>query len=128
MRQEEKSVQLWIIAFAVVIVIGLVSTMSLFFYSFTDFGTIISEQIELDNATVALWKNDEDRMIKLTFSDIREETTENYTVSLLNKRGKVLKSFDTVIEYSYENMKEYEYKVDFDLDDIYYYKIEKNPD
>ena len=123
-----KNVQKWLIVFVIVIMIGLCSTASLFFYSFVDRGTPVSESIMLENASVALLQNEEENLIKLEFSNISAEIEESYTLSLINKQGIAIETMNIVIEYSYENMKEYIYQPDVDLDKVYYYKIEKKPD
>lgn len=119
---------MWLIVFIVVIMIGLCSTASLFFYSFVDRGTPVSDAIMLENASVMLLQNDEENLIKLEFSNISQEIVEKYTLSLINQQGRTVETMNIEIEYSHENMKDYIYQPEIDVNRIYYYKIEKKPD
>ena len=123
-----KKIQMWLIVFIVVIMIGLCSTASLFFYSFVDRGTPVSDAIMLENASVMLLQNDEENLIKLEFSNISQEIVERYTLSLINQQGRTVETMNIEIEYSHENMKDYIYQPEIDVNRIYYYKIEKKPD
>ena len=123
MDNSYKTAMKYIIIFSIVIVIGLVSVTSMLIYSLKDKGVPADEAIQLEECTVQLYKSVGGNYLKFEFFNVVEESSKQYTVSLMDSKGNVLDTMLITVDLRYENMDDYIYEAKVDIHKISFYDI-----